>query len=126
MHAKLVRAPFLAPCSGACIRAATVTNRSRTVYTVWGPADFGSTAYFSRISVVAGGVDEIRVESTAVDESEVGFFDGAAVKLPGEAPVGLVGFGDEDEAGGVGRAVDDARTPGSEPVERVEWVLRAW
>ena len=48
-----------------------------------------------------------------MDEGHVGFFDRAAFKLAGEAPVGLVGFGDEDQAGGVAvKAVDDAGPPG--------------
>ena len=61
-----------------------------------------------------GGVDEVGVEfEFAVDEGHIGFFDGAAFELAGEPPVGFVGFGDEDKAGGVAvEAVDDAGAPG--------------
>lgn len=46
----------------------------------------------------------------AFDQGEVGFFDLAVAKHVGEKSVGLIGFGDDDEAGGVFiEAMDDAR-----------------
>ncbi len=69
-------------------------------------ADFGVDA--------EGSVDEVGVEvGFTVDEGEVGFADGASFELAGDAPMGFIGFGDEDEAGGVAiEAVDDAGAPG--------------
>ena len=78
-------------------------------------AHFGADGIFFANLGMDGqrGVDEVAIElEQAVDEGHVGFLDGAAFELAGDSPVGLVGFGDEDEAGGVAvEAVDDAGAP---------------
>lgn len=62
-----------------------------------------------------GSVDDVGVElQLTFDDGDVGFLDGAAFELHGEAPMCFVGFGDEHDAGGV--LVEPVNDTGSEGV----------
>ncbi len=90
------------------------------VFGVGGFSGFGTGGiFFSDSGVSAEGYfDDVGVEfEVAVDEGEVDFAGEAVFELFGDAPVCGVGFGDDEDAGGVSvESVDNAGSEGGADV----------
>ncbi len=72
--------------------------------------------FFSHVAISSDGdVDDIGEEGgCAVGDGEIGFLDGAVFELSGDAPMGLIAFGDEHDACGISvKAMEDSGSPSS-------------